>query len=79
VVVSIRPEHISIVSGDPPVRGNNLTGTVRNAVYLGQSWDLFVHVGKVELRILSQIERPVAVGESVRLHIAPEKCVCLPE
>jgi iron(III) transport system ATP-binding protein len=79
VVVSIRPEHISIVLGNPPMEGNSLTGTVRNAVYLGQNWDLFVQVGGVELRILSQIERPVTVGESVRLHIPPGKCVCLPE
>jgi ABC-type Fe3+/spermidine/putrescine transport system ATPase subunit len=79
VVVSIRPEHISVVSGIAPSEGNILTGTVRSAVYLGQNWDLFVQVGEVEFRILSQIDKPVAAGESVRLHISREKCVCLPE
>ena len=62
-LISIRPEHIELVTGD------GLRGEVSRAVYLGRVVDYRVRVGKLELRVEGQASLPYHEGDKVSLKI----------
>ncbi|MEK6710579.1 MAG: ABC transporter ATP-binding protein [Nitrospinota bacterium] len=72
VTVSVRPEHLSLQPG-----GNRLEGTVREAIYLGQSWDCRVQVKDLSLRVQAQGEVSFRPGQQVTLGVLPARCVLL--
>ncbi|OGL65382.1 MAG: hypothetical protein A3I72_09840 [Candidatus Tectomicrobia bacterium RIFCSPLOWO2_02_FULL_70_19] len=72
VTVSVRPEHLSLTAS-----GNRIEGTVREAIYLGQSWDCRVQVKDLSLRVQAQGEVSLRPGQQVVLGVAPARCVLL--
>jgi len=72
VAVCLRPEDFTIV---PTIEGadNVFTGTVQNAVYMGNALDLFVKQGDHIVRASVDKEYIVQEGSTVSLKIAPER------
>lgn len=78
ITVSIRPEHIRLVS-DPAAANpyNCIEGEIVAAVFLGNYIDCRVQWGPVEWKIQVNRRQKVRVGKRVWLAMAPEHCLCL--
>ncbi len=70
-VAMIRPDRIVIGSGGD----NQLSGTVRQRLYLGGHYEYLVAVGPALLRVLSSVT--VAEGETMTLSFAAADCIIL--
>lgn len=78
VTVSIRPEHVRLVS-DPAaaIDDNCVEGEVAAAIFLGNYVDCRVQWGGVEWKVQADRRQAVRQGRRVRLAIAPQYCLCL--
>ncbi|HVO37966.1 MAG TPA: ABC transporter ATP-binding protein [Spirochaetia bacterium] len=76
VMISLRPELISISNGHPDF--NQLTGTVTNVVFLGPTVRLFLRVGDSDL-FLDMFNNPrlslPALGESITVSFPRDACL----
>ena len=76
VAISVRPEDVDLKETRPS--GNNVwEGRVEQKVFLGEAVDFQVKVGS---RVLLSRQHPTLrtrVGESIFVHLDPEKCVVL--
>jgi iron(III) transport system ATP-binding protein len=52
VVLSIRPEHMRIVDGQPSA-ANHLTGTVEESTFLGEASEHSLRIGQTKLKVVS--------------------------
>jgi iron(III) transport system ATP-binding protein len=75
VYVSIRPEDIRLGAGDGV---NTLSGTVEKVSYLGNLVEYVVQEHGRSWRVQSHPQDCLAPGDSVRLHLPPGSCLCLP-
>jgi iron(III) transport system ATP-binding protein len=78
VLISARPEDLTL-SEQPPGDGlNALTGKVSHRVFLGEVVDYLVDSGDGEIRIRSKPEVEFHIGQAVHVGVSPQKCVALP-
>jgi iron(III) transport system ATP-binding protein len=77
VLVSCRPEYISVSADKPKFEENVVQGEVTNWVYLGESLDIDVAVGDRKFRVRSGPEMAVRVKDKLWLHLPPHRCVAL--
>lgn len=78
VVVSVRPEHVSLSTQEADLTPNQWRGHVVAKAFLGEAMDHVVVVDDVELRARSNPRLSVPNGDEVTLHIEKEACHVLP-
>ncbi len=79
VIVSIRPEAMELtVIGCQGARANEWSGEVVTRVFLGNSVDHVVSVGRYELRNRSDPSVSIEPGTRVFLRMDPDKCSLVP-
>jgi len=78
VTAFIRPEDIVILNAHGGEE-NVFKGTITHRVYLGNILYFFVELGGTSLRVQSLPGAPYAEGDSVFLHLAPQKCMIVQE
>jgi iron(III) transport system ATP-binding protein len=78
VVVSIRPEHISISEASPALP-NSWEGKVANQVFLGERQDVQVAIGEVMLQVQAEAGFDAAPGRRVFLALDGAKCIACAE
>jgi ABC-type Fe3+/spermidine/putrescine transport system ATPase subunit len=77
VIVTIRPEDIAIVNGDP-AQANTVEAEVLANVYVGTRRHLVVDVAGREWHLEGPADAPFSKGEVLRLRLAPERIWLLP-
>jgi iron(III) transport system ATP-binding protein len=78
VVVSIRPEAVSLSTASRPGVPNEWHGTVVTRAFLGDSVDHVVAVGKQEMRARTNPEISIEPGTQVYLQLDPSKISLVP-
>jgi iron(III) transport system ATP-binding protein len=78
VLVTARPEDLTLHEGHPGNGFNVLTGRVANRVFLGEVIDYVIEFGGGELRVRARPEFDFRIGQAVHVGVAPHKCVGLP-
>lgn len=78
VVLSIRPENIPLHKEKPQGLENVLEGTVKEAVFMGDSYQCKVAVGDDLLAVHTHPFNAVSPGDKVYLHLDPASCNGLP-
>jgi iron(III) transport system ATP-binding protein len=76
-LVTARPEDIVLFVATPPDGLNLLKGKIVNRVFLGEVIDYVIDLGDQELRARVRND-DFALGQTVTMGIAPQKCVGLP-
>jgi iron(III) transport system ATP-binding protein len=76
VAISIRPEDVDLVETRPS-SDNVWEGRVEQKVFLGEAVDFQVEVGSRRLLSRQHPTLRTKVGESIFVHLDPEKCVVL--
>ncbi len=76
LLVTVRPEYIEFEESGSNDK-NVLRGHVRDAVYLGQSWDCLIQSGGSELRVHVRGDAEIRIGHPVTMTIPPSRCVVL--
>jgi ABC-type Fe3+/spermidine/putrescine transport system ATPase subunit len=77
-VLSIRPENIPLYKEKPAVTENVLEGTVKEAVFMGDSYQCKVAVGDDLLAVHTHPFNAVRPGDKVYLQLDPSSCNGLP-
>jgi iron(III) transport system ATP-binding protein len=78
VTVSIRPEHVRVVTAPSPVPEDNyVEGEVAAAIFLGNYVDCRVQWGAVEWKVQANRRQTIRQGRRVWLAMAPQHCLCL--
>ena len=75
VMVCIRPENISLVTGDSQETTNVVEGKVETVAFLGEYLDCLVEVGNEQVRLHLHPGQEVSKGDRVRLHM-PWESTC---
>ena len=78
VVVSIRPEAVSLSTASRPGVPNEWHGTVVTRAFLGDSVDHVIAVGKQEMRARTNPEISIEPGTQVYLQLDPSKISLVP-
>ncbi len=76
VLITVRPEYI-LLAENGAADQNRLEGEVREAVYLGETWDCLIQVKDYSLRVHVRGDAELRPGQSVSMAISPAKCVLL--
>ncbi len=76
VLITVRPEYVELTENSSAGQ-NRLEGQVREAVYLGETWDCMVQVKDYSLRVHVRGDTDLKPGQSVSMAISPERCVLL--
>ena len=82
VTCSVRPEALTVVSGDPPPEDNVISGKVEDVMYLGEIEQYFLKLddGSSVKVVESSPDAPKArVGERASAAFSPERVVVLKE
>jgi len=79
VILSIRPEKISIKALEEKAEGNCFSGHVENLVFQGENIEYQVRVGKNVVTVRDAQGSRFPVGTSVTLRVAAEHCWVLPD
>jgi iron(III) transport system ATP-binding protein len=77
-MVAVRPESIGLRRADGSVNGavNVLPGVVKSSVFGGDSTDVLVECGSVDVRVRVQLgDAGIAPGDQVRLTFPPDGCL----
>jgi ABC-type Fe3+/spermidine/putrescine transport system ATPase subunit len=78
ILLHIRP--YDILFADKSTDKNVLTGTVKQATYLGNIIDYRVILpGNIDLRVQSDTFHRFKTGDQVQLHLPPERCHLIAE
>jgi iron(III) transport system ATP-binding protein len=78
ILVTARPEDLTLHESHPGDGMNVMTGKVANRVFLGEVIDYVVDLGDGEFRVRARPEFDFRIGQAVHIGIAPHKCVGLP-
>jgi iron(III) transport system ATP-binding protein len=78
ILVTARPEDLTLHEHHPGNELNVLTGKVANRVFLGEVIDYVVDFGGQEFRVRARPEFDFRIGQAVHVGIPPHKCVGLP-
>jgi len=78
VVISIRPENVSVHKEKPASAENVVEGTVNEAIFMGEAYHCQVAVGNELIRVHTHPMNAVPLGEKVYLTLDPESCNGLP-
>ena len=78
VVVSIRPEAVSLGTQPRPGVANEWNGTVVTRAFLGDAVDHVVAVGKQEIRVRANPDTSIEPGTQVYLQLDPAKISLVP-
>ena len=77
-IVSVRPEHVTIVQQDDVRSGPNaLAGTIVNRLFTGEAMDYQVEVGEATVRCRTTASQRLSTGKPVQLMLPPEHCIAL--
>jgi iron(III) transport system ATP-binding protein len=80
VDVSIRPEHVQIITEAPPGADcNTIEGDVVSSIFLGNYIDCRVQCGTVEWKVQVRRRQRLRPGMRVWLMVQPQHCLCLPK
>jgi len=71
VTVAVRPENLWLVDGGAADAINQIQGEVVEVVFLGDSLDCRARIGSSELGMRLHPSNAVAVGDAIRMRIAP--------
>ena len=74
VVVSIRPENVTVAKEAPASAENVVEGTLHDAVFMGDAYHCQVAVGDQLIRIHTHPKHAVPVGQKVYLTLDPQSC-----
>ena len=77
-VISIRPENIPLYKEKPNISENLLEGIVKEAVFMGDTYQCKVAVGDDLLAVHTHPFNSVSPGDKVYLHLDPASCNGLP-
>jgi iron(III) transport system ATP-binding protein len=77
-VISIRPENIPLHKEKPANMENVLEGTVKEAIFMGDSYQCKIAVGDDLLAVHTHPFNAVSPGDKVYLHLDPGSCNGLP-
>ena len=77
VIVVIRPEDLNLYAGSATQNDNILEGKIDAVIFMGDTLECQVAVGKKIIRIKLHPSSPVARGETVRLQLPAESCRAL--
>ena len=78
VTISIRPEHIRLLTDPCTVPADNcIEGTVVAAVFLGNYVDCRVQWGAIEWKVQADRRQALRQGMRVWLAMSPQHCLCL--
>jgi iron(III) transport system ATP-binding protein len=78
VLVSARPEDLSLSEKLPGDGLNILAGKIAHRVFLGEVVDYLVDTGGAEIRVRTKPELDFRIGQPVHVSVSPQKCVGLP-
>jgi iron(III) transport system ATP-binding protein len=78
ILVTARPEDLTLHESHPGNGLNVLTGKVANRVFLGEVIDYVIDFGGHEFRVRARPEFDFHIGQAVHVGIPPHKCVGLP-
>jgi iron(III) transport system ATP-binding protein len=78
VLLSIRPEAVSLATEPHPDAVNRWSGEVLNRAFMGDAVDHVVRVGKLEIRIRSNPTQSIEPGTRVHLAADPAKVTLVP-
>lgn len=79
VVVSVRPEHISIEPTDGDGASRPWTGEVKTRAFLGESVDHLVAMNDLQLQVRAPTTVSIPPGSHVQLTFPPEQCSVIPD
>jgi len=79
VILSVRPEDITLQTSPPQGGGNLIEGRVIETVYLGNFLDCQVQVGQYEMGIQIDHFEQLSKGQKVYLTFQPDHALCLTE
>jgi iron(III) transport system ATP-binding protein len=77
VLISVRPEDVELVEAKPQAAGNVWEGRVDQKIFLGESVDFQVKLGNRMLMSRRHPSLRTPIGNSIFVHLNPEKCVAL--
>ncbi|OGQ80268.1 MAG: hypothetical protein A3F90_10505 [Deltaproteobacteria bacterium RIFCSPLOWO2_12_FULL_60_19] len=77
VIVVIRPEDLNLYTGAATQNDNILEGKIEALIFMGDTLECQVAVGKQIIRIKLHPSSPAARGETVRLQLPAESCRAL--
>ena len=70
----IRPEDALVQSGGAEISGNVVCGEVKSVVFVGEMLDCTLALSGLDLRIKVHPSTTLAVGDTVAVHVPPERC-----
>ncbi|MBY0338532.1 MAG: ABC transporter ATP-binding protein [Acetobacteraceae bacterium] len=74
----VRPEHVELLDGGAAPATNTLDGRVLSVAFLGKLADHEVAVAGHRLRVQTLSTARRRVGDAVRVHLPPARCIVLP-
>jgi len=74
IVMSVRPEHITLHQDKPSERPNIIKGRVTRITYIGEYCDVLMQVNLSELRVHSPTHMIFEEGDDIYLSFPPERC-----
>jgi iron(III) transport system ATP-binding protein len=77
VTVSVRPENIELLRGDPGQGVNMYRGEIERAVYLGDKIDYQVKINEALFRVQTHPDNLFSAGEIVFLRVHPGKFILI--
>ena len=78
VVISVRPENLLLFAERPDDEGANVfEGVVHSKVFLGQTLDLQIQVGRELLRVRAHPSQNPSLGSTVFVAVDPMNCLAL--
>jgi iron(III) transport system ATP-binding protein len=79
VLVTARPEDLTLHAAAPAGGANVLAGTIVHRVFLGEVVDYLVEFGSGEIRVRSRADTEFHIGQPVHVAMPPAKCIGLPQ
>ena len=74
----VRPEHIELLDGESAPAANMLEGRVHAVAFLGKLADHEIDIAGHRLRAQTLSTARRRVGDVVRVHLPPARCIVLP-
>lgn len=76
--VSIRPEHIQVLTNDGHTRPVNVwSGSIKTRLFVGEVMDYQIEVGESAIRCRTPASLAIPTGRPVGLYLPPEHCAAL--
>jgi iron(III) transport system ATP-binding protein len=77
VVIGIRPENVTVYSGDAETEGNVFVANVDSLVYVGNLLECAMSVGPARIKVQLHPSTRVGCGDTVRVTLPAEHCLAM--